>query len=169
MDPNRRPIRRPNKLNKYVINDNNYPCKQYITISPPPQPESPKDTYSRWYLPLIIKLKPCTTEFILYPEIDETGRLHYHGILTVKDWAQLYRYAYPYIRKNIGFIDIRKSKPNRLGWLIYCMKNWAQTQELLDIKEPIYRKRISSKMTIPEPEPLKHVNNIFDFFFLKEK
>lgn len=145
-----------------------YDSVQLITISPPPQLESPKDTYYKWYLPLIIYLKPATSRFILYPELDETGRLHFHGIITVKDWSKLYRSSYPWIRKNVGFIDVRKKANNRLGWLLYCMKNWAHTQQILEITEPIYRKRVSTKMCLPAPEPIKRVSNIFDYFMIKE-
>jgi hypothetical protein len=145
-----------------------YDSVQLITISPPPQVESPKTTYFKWYIPLIIALKPATTMFVLYPELDETGRLHFHGIVYVKDWAKLFRHAYPWIRKNVGFIDIRKKANNKLGWLMYCMKNWARTQQDLEIDEPIYRKRIGPKTTVPKPEPLPRVNNIFDYFMIKD-
>lgn len=134
-----------------------------ITISPPDQVDSPKDLYSNWYIDLIKYLKPSTERFCLYPELQHpTGRLHYHGMLTLKDDIKFYRHTLPGIRRHIGYVKIKKIK-NELPWLIYCMKEWAYTQQTLNIKEPVYRKRINKKTTIPKPERKPRVKTLFEY------
>lgn len=136
-----------------------------ITISPPDQVQSPKDLYHLWYIDLIRYIKPCSNRFILYPEIQHpSGRLHYHGIIDLKDDMKFYRFTLPNIRRHIGYICVKKIR-NELNWLMYCMKEWAYTQRILEIEEPVYRKRIDKRIRLPEPEAKQHRKTLFEYGF----
>lgn len=80
--------------------------------------------------------------FIIYPELDDKGRLHYHGIIKL-DLNQFVRFHKHCIHKLrlIGYVDIvnlsKKTFEDRLKWVIYITKNWSYTKSVLDLKDPI--------------------------------
>lgn len=76
-----------------------------------------------------IKLK----EYIIYPELDPQGRLHYHGTLTMTktQLTRFYKYAKPHLQR-IGYVDCSPAK-RILEWNIYISKEWPFTKEVLDL------------------------------------
>jgi len=106
--------------------------------------------------------------YVIYPEFDEKGRLHYHGRITVSPTQKvsLYRSVKPILERNIGFTDIVPVKHD-LENLIYCMKTFAYTQAMLDITKPI-----STDILNAPKIPMKKLNldtlvtNPFDYYFL---
>lgn len=107
------------------------------------------------------------SSYIIYPEFDEKGRLHYHGKLNL-DNNQYIRYHKHAIHKfrQIGFVDSKliKTHIDSLRWLTYISKNWLTTKEILEIIHPIMphttsrQYRIKPAAPAPPPHP-----TIFDF------
>lgn len=111
---------------------------------------SPKDRVAEYYLkkylnplrsvydddkPIIQRaLNRCSKDYTIYPELDNTGRLHYHGEVHINNDTNWKAYTCGML-KTIGFIKV-KSNPNG-GWKEYCKKEWDQTKQILKISEPI--------------------------------
>lgn len=73
--------------------------------------------------------------YIIYPELDPRGRLHYHGTINMNktQLTRYYKYSRPWLQR-IGYIDCSPTK-NPIEWLIYCRKEWSYTKEVLEIDE----------------------------------
>jgi len=82
--------------------------------------------------------------FIIYPELDDSGRLHYHGIinLTNTQYIRFHKHAIWKLR-NIGFvlITIIKEFINNLRQVIYMSKHWGETKCILNVSYPIMIRR----------------------------
>lgn len=79
-------------------------------------------------------LDKCSYDYTIYPEIDMTGRLHYHGIVNIgriEDWKGK---TLPRL-KALGFVCV-KMNPND-KWIDYCTKEWEQTRNILNIRKPL--------------------------------
>lgn len=89
----------------------------------------------------ILRYIRCGT-YIIYPEITNTGRLHYHGIINLdkNQNVRFHKYAF-YKLKLLGMVDIKvlNTFKDRLRWIIYMTKEWGYTQELLEISRPMMR------------------------------
>lgn len=95
-----------------------------LTLSPPDMNQSLEDT---WIYHLK-RLSKIDSKFILFPETDIKGRLHYHGYV-YKD-----KY-YPETLKaleRIGFIKI-KCIFDMEKWLKYCKKEYKITKAMLEL------------------------------------
>lgn len=139
-----------------------------LTISPPDRVTkyvALRDIFLKDCMEIGWLLKQCSKQFVLYPELDFKGRLHYHGIVLIHDQIKWYKKVMPSI-KIIGFIclkELPKTK-DRLNWLTYCMKEWGMTRELLgrvrgELAEPIMPShsrthRRKSKQLHVDPEPI---------------
>lgn len=83
--------------------------------------------------------------YILYPEIDDKGRLHYHGklYLTNSQLIRYYKHAQFHLAK-IGFVDVnnlsKKTQKDNERWTNYMQKDWKFTSQLLDIEDPLIGK-----------------------------
>lgn len=75
-------------------------------------------------------------EFEIYPEFADNGRLHYHGIVHIKDPIKWYKHCLPTLN-NLGFVVV-KNNINE-GWEEYIKKNWAITQRVFELEGPINR------------------------------
>lgn len=77
-------------------------------------------------------------QYVFYPELDPKGRLHYHGRATLspKQYVSFFKAIKPTLERNIGFVDVSEVK-NDLENLVYCMKEWGKTQDVLDVSHPI--------------------------------
>jgi len=87
-------------------------------------------------------LNRCTDHYLVYPEVDKQCRLHYHGVIKVKDKIKFHRKTRSALKGSFGFIKIEKLKTfrDKLQWLLYMRKDWGQLSELW-IKPIIPRKR----------------------------
>lgn len=142
-----------------------------ITISPPPRTlyRDTKNPYQFQFLDdkLIItqvfkynRIK----SFIIYPEFDSKGRLHYHGILNLNhnELVRFHKHAIHKLRK-LGFIDISpiNAFSNNLRQIVYMSKDWGYTKDILEIDSPIMYSKECRKV------PMKLINHqldVFDFF-----
>jgi len=85
------------------------------------------------------RMAKIQSPFLLYPELDKTGRLHYHGKL----FKTLAMGEDIEIFKTIGFICIKEPKIDRYefgrvdGWERYCLKSWKSSKKLFKLKNPI--------------------------------
>lgn len=78
------------------------------------------------------------TRYIIFPELDDKGRLHYHGKITSLTESQrvsLYKSVRPTLQR-IGFVDLQPVK-NELECLYYCKKQFAFTSQVLERYQPI--------------------------------
>lgn len=71
--------------------------------------------------------------YIIYPELDPKGRLHYHGTLTMTKTilTRFYKYAKPHLQR-IGHVDCSPAK-RIVEWNIYISKEWPFTKDILEI------------------------------------
>lgn len=84
-------------------------------------------------------------KYIIFPEFDDKGRLHYHGILSLdrNQYIRFYKHALTKLSL-IGFVDVKKLKEfqDKLKWLIYCKKEWNISSEILEIENPIWNDKV---------------------------
>lgn len=98
--------------------------KLALTISPPEMKLSFKDTF----ILHLRRLAKIESKFVIFPETDIKGRLHYHGFLW-KD--KYYKETIEHLEK-MGFIKI-KPISNSDGWLKYCKKELKVTKAILEL------------------------------------
>lgn len=89
------------------------------------------------------KLRQCCSKYILYPELDIKGRLHYHGMICINDPIKWRKSVYDTIRYNLGYCHVKKLNNFKeiLRWLMYCQKEYAITWQVLEEREPIIPKK----------------------------
>lgn len=78
-------------------------------------------------------LNPCTDHYLIYPELDKNDRLHYHGVVIIKDPIKWYRSCKRKLQ-DIGFCKFQKLKniTNQLQWQLYMSKDWGVNQHIFD-------------------------------------
>lgn len=140
-----------------------------ITISPPPQPVGVTLTTHYWNLKrwIMRTLNRSCGYYILYPEITETGRLHFHGTVHIKNMVKWKRETSQWLRK-IGFIKLENFYTNgiqgQMRWIMYCRKEFHQTQLVLDIDRPILYDKPPKKKAVPVDDALDQ--NMFNKWVL---
>lgn len=102
--------------------------------------------------------------WILWPELDSRGRLHYHGTLYMNKTilTRWYKYGKPKCEM-IGFVDCRLTQ-GPIEWHIYCKKQWSFTKDVLELDYPMTKINLLSKK-----EKLKRIieeppNTFLDYF-----
>lgn len=81
-------------------------------------------------------LKHSCSDWEIYPEFSEAGRLHYHGIATVTRPDLLYAKTMPAISRTLTKQFVFKKVYNE-DWTKYCVKEWEITQLALKISAPL--------------------------------
>lgn len=137
--------------------DQSYYKMLALTISPPQRSGPVKFLLSRD----IKILSKVIGYFVLYPEIDHTGRLHYHGYIQKKD-IEIYLKDIDYIKRKIGFICVKDIKQS-WKWSKYVLKEWNSTKKYLDIKKPITN-TTALELKYNENDKLIISDNPFDQF-----
>lgn len=144
-----------------------------LTISPPNRTAGHKmysnPNYSVYVDDLqfiqLVMAKSRIKTYEIYPEFDDKGRLHYHGIVHV-DYNQKVRfYKYTQIKlTTIGFVDIStlKTEQDIERWMIYITKGWDFTKQVLEITECIRSKekqvqKVDKPATPKEPSILDYM------------
>lgn len=96
-----------------------------LTISPPDVKHLSVDKILILHKRVLSKVK---STFMLYPELDASGRLHYHGVIqkTIKLKEDLEKI------KQLGFIKV-KPISDYSGWMKYCSKEWKITKKAFKI------------------------------------
>lgn len=110
-------------------------------------------------------LNRCSSDYTIYPELDISGRLHYHGTVHVNNMTNWKSGSIPKLR-SLGFV---KAKTNvNEGWQKYCTKEWESTKKILQISEPITYGKLKRgpKARLPASQPLKD-KHILDYFMSK--
>lgn len=94
-----------------------------LTISPPRRTQSPLHLYNSDKPYIQRQLNRCSSHYILYPEFDINGRLHYHGIVLLNSLSS-WGYVKSTLDHNIGYCCLKRLKTfkDKLGWLLYCTK-----------------------------------------------
>lgn len=121
--------------------------KLFLTVSPPPRP----GRVVHQYLDDVVLLRHALRKikrWVIYPELDKKGRLHYHGILNCTDheYVSYYRVCLPTLEK-IGFIQTSRidSFMENLRTVVYCQKQFALMKQLLWIEEPLISFSVKTK------------------------
>lgn len=99
-----------------------------LTISPPARHYAKSiDLYNNDMEHIRRFLNKFSSYYCLYPEFDNKFRLHYHGLVYVKDKIKLAHTKYLF-DKGFGYtkFDIIKSFNDKLKWLLYSTKQWAE-------------------------------------------
>lgn len=104
-----------------------------LTISPKSADIDVKTLYDIYYKRYISKIK---VKFILYPETDLKGRLHYHGVIDrSEDNIKDYNWS---VKLLTNWCHICLKEIRSLGnWIKYCKKEFKITKKVLKVKEPI--------------------------------
>jgi len=83
--------------------------------------------------------------YMIYPEFDPKGRLHYHGNihLDYNEEVRWYKHANPKLTKlgHVLLTIVKNKIDHQLFWLNYMRKDWPITKEILDITMPIMPSR----------------------------
>lgn len=144
-----------------------------ITISPPHRPYCKFiHQYKMMYIDdtFIIRhafKKNRIKRFIIYPELDSKGRLHYHGIINLdkNEYVRFYKSTLGILQRNIGFVDVKQLQSfiDKMRWVTYMGKDFGTTKEILDITNPF--------LPYHSPKPNKDIQsppsltpNILDYF-----
>lgn len=118
-----------------------------LTISPPNRMKGTKlRNYNRFlfeedilHIRAVFKYNKIRN-FIIFPELDDRGRLHYHGIVSLNPSQYVrYRKHAEFKLRLLGFVDAKPLKGflDHLRWLFYCRKQFHIIQEILEITEPV--------------------------------
>lgn len=75
------------------------------------------------------KFSRCMSEFVVSPELNENGNIHYHGWFVLKDKVKFYKHVLPAMKK-LGFVKISKLKHRNAEWDYYCQKDYEIMKEL---------------------------------------
>lgn len=111
----------------------------FLTVSPPLRAISNQRMLFDDDLFYLSKIKLCSKRFIIYPEFDVAGRLHYHAIINIHDKVKWYKAILPTFRRMLGFCDVKVIKTflDKLRVLNYIRKDWYITSNVLKLERPI--------------------------------
>lgn len=119
--------------------------KMAITISPPKRACN-KEQFLYHGDEYIIRryLNKISDYYIIYPEYSKESRLHYHGVIKIKDWIKYHKQIHRLLQGHLGFIKIDpiKTHKDNMVWNIYMSKLWGITKHVLNIDNPIIVKRL---------------------------
>lgn len=107
---------------------NNSKYIYFLTISPPPRQGSLTYHYNDDKYKIRMILSKCTNHYLIYPELSETGRLHYHGVIIITSWQRFFKTVKRDLEISLGFISIKRIRTfkEHLKALFYCSKNYSQ-------------------------------------------
>lgn len=112
----------------------------FVTISPPLRKANNQFHIFADDMMIIKYIRRCSKHYMIYPEFDIKGRLHYHGLIYISDPMKWYKQILPMFRK-IGFVDVQiigRTFENKLNVLLYIRKHWMVTKDILNINDPIF-------------------------------
>lgn len=98
-----------------------------FTLSPKPRKVLNNKHLFRWWVIHIHKLlKMFSKDYTYYPELDSSGRLHFHGWITPYDKIKFKRCSN--VLRRLGFVKFEPSlRNNGTNWKNYCSKDVAET------------------------------------------
>lgn len=109
-----------------------------FTWSPNPKIFRGIDPLFQFYdtAPFIDQLATCCSSYIVYPELNLNGNIHYHAKITLKDKVKWYKKVLPTFKYK-GFVVVKPKCDE--GWLSYIEKDKKLMESLLDLHLPIDR------------------------------
>lgn len=146
-----------------------------LTISPPHRPGRKQELlyYDDYFF--IQQLELCSNHFLVYPEFDDSGRLHYHGIIDVKDEIKWYKKVLPTLQRKVGFTCVKKvtTLKDRVSWIVYMSKQWPVSKGVLSLKGPIMpckeQHRRERRLEKALKKCVKDIDKGIDYFFPYEE
>lgn len=143
-----------------IINNKEY-SYYALTISPPVREKSPRYLYNGDKPILIRQLNRCSDHYILYPEFDPKGRLHYHGVVRLTSKTS-WGFVKSTIQSMIGFSCLKQIKTHgeHIGWLNYCRKEYdaVKLEPIMFKKLPKGRQRLEQSKVEP-----RKIRTIIDY------
>ncbi len=145
-----------------------------ITISPPASIIDPLILYDNHIKIIRRWLNSFSEYYEIVPEFDDNIRLHYHGVVNIKDEVKFYKTKYR-IQRQIGFIKIKRLVLfiDHLRWSIYIHKNYYKIVN--DFSRIIYKKkkRINYKklklLKKLKEEKQNNIINYIEYLYIKER
>lgn len=112
-----------------------------LTLSPPARWGDIELMYDADRFLIRRMLNRCTDHYIMYPDMDKNDRLHYHGIVVVKDYIKWNKETKTRLKAHFNFIKVEyiSSHWRHVTWLLYSKKEWHWLSDLLD--RPIMPRR----------------------------
>jgi len=106
--------------------------------------------------------------YMIYPEFDDKGRLHYHGIVTLTntEYIRFRKYVQPKLTK-IGFVDTSEllTFKHNLRYLYYCTKQFHEAKQILNINTGISGISLTqTNRTKSAKSQQNSEKNLLDFF-----
>lgn len=135
-----------------------------FTISPPYRLCDPEALHKKYTIDIARELNKFSRHYCLYPEFDDNQRLHYHGIVRVHDKIKMYKIKHKL--DMIGWTKIVKPDDfiNKLRYLIYCQKQYAEIQEHYPPIIYMRQRRRLLLCKVTEEACIVKKPNIMDFF-----
>lgn len=65
----------------------------------------------------------CMSAYVVSPELNQTGNIHYHGWFQIKDKYKFYKHVINRLHK-LGFVKLTKVKYLDKDWSGYCQKDY---------------------------------------------
>lgn len=102
----------------------------FITVSPPYRGLSVNKLFRQDTDQMRQLFNQFSDHYCLYPEFDDKGRLHYHGIVRITDKIKYFKVKYRI--DQIGYCCAKELKTHmdHMRSLLYCMKEWPDTRRL---------------------------------------
>lgn len=113
-------------------------------------------------------LRRSCRNFQLWPEFDISGRLHYHGWISIHDMIKWKSTSTRQIRETLGFFKVDRMRGNSVERATeYARKEWEETKQILQIESPICPIKVSRKKPNNtnlgrQQELIAHPPNILD-------
>lgn len=106
-----------------------------FTLSPRPQRcNATEALFINWSLKLHSILKSFSKSYSYYHEFDNSGRLHFHGVLQPYDMIK-FKKCSGQLRR-LGFVKYETRFKNKEKWLAYCSKDVVETKEVYGLSHP---------------------------------
>lgn len=146
-----------------------------FTLSPPPNYHiTPYMLYEDKILQLHKLLSKSCESFMIYPEYQQyTSRLHFHGVIKVKDMIKWHKSTRRQLSR-MGFVHCKGliTHEDRLKWSVYMKKEFGLTRQILGIEQPMMKMTHPSFYlntrftTLRDIKPIlqEHNNTILDYF-----
>lgn len=116
-----------------------------LTLSPPIRHGDAEYLYSGDKFLMRKILNRCTDHYMVYPEFDDSTRLHYHGTIIVKDIIKFHKHTKKMLKAHFNFIKLSKLKTfkDHLIWTYYMRKDWGINKVLFN--RPVLPRHIKKR------------------------
>ena len=146
-------LKKNKNIKKLEANKPQYKELYFITISPPHRRGGSEYHYNNDKYNMTKYLNKISSHWIIYPELSDTFRLHYHGVIRMNSYQKYFKYIKKRI-ESIGFITMSRIRTayQHIRTLHYCKKNYYQLNDTC-IKMFMY-KRVKKTPRVKNPSAL---------------